>query len=281
MKTRNRSIKSCGNAAKKSMSALRLRRSPAFWAKHPEPRHDLVRSMPETLPLGQRFETVADAERYREKNLGALIKIGGFQDVVDLIDACTPVAPCRQILCPVCARSYRRWLAGELLRITAGLRATVLTILLCEVPSEELRDVDADSLHERLRKRLLRAGVDAAVGGTEVKFDARRDVWIVHVHLLALEANEESIRTLRRTARKDGIKRAIMAQPLRDRIEQISYLQKFSTVHRPGATKRSVPLPSAQIGQLADWTRSRRFEEHLFLLGFRRRGGTIVREGET
>ena len=79
--------------------------------------------------------------------------------------------------------------------------------------------------------------------------------------------------------------RAVVCQSLRSRAAQITYLQKFQTCHRPGEAGfngrgRAYPMKPEQIAQLAEWTKSRRFEEFLFMLGFRRRGSRFETQPE-
>jgi hypothetical protein len=181
-------------------------------------------------------------------------------------------------LCPCCARRFRLWLGSELVHLTAhGPPAFVATILLQATQGSALSEIEPRILHERVRKRLKRAGIPAAIGGTEASYRAEEDRWIVHLHLLVFGTLETTAVRLRETFRDPDLDLAVVCQPLRSRAAQISYLQKFQTCHRPGEAGfsgrgRAYPMKPEQIAQLAEWTKSRRFEEFLFMLGFRRRG---------
>jgi hypothetical protein len=263
------------------MHKQRTRRVPPFWIEGPHRDHDLARLMPSTLRKGKRFETIPDVEGYRDKNIRALNRVGGFEDVVVSMMACSAGEPCAKILCSVCGRGYRRWLGGQALPIVKNTHAKVVTILLQEVAAQDLPYVDVDVLHECLRKRLKRAGITAAIGGTEQTYVAAREVWVVHVHLLVFGESDAARHRLGTMMRKDGIDRPIKWQPLKDPVEQTSYIQKFPTYHRPGkpgarGKGTAYPLAPVQIGQLASWTSQYQFHDFLFLLGFRRRGSTIV-----
>jgi hypothetical protein len=261
---------------------VKRRGRPPFWQQPPHPQYDVVR-LTRHASKG-RFETIRKVEEYYNINIKALRRDDGCQHIADRIESCSG-SPCESPLCPYCARKYRRWFTGQVLRIADGVPGTILTLLLEEVPASRLLKVEISRLHDRLRKRLTRAGIIAAIGGTEAKYEARRESWIVHVHLVAFGVDDAAIRRLKRMAQKDGLKRPVMAQPLRDRAQQISYLQKFSTYHRPGSPNRgkasSVPMHHLQIGQLARWTEVHKFKDFLFLLGFRRRGCLLVPEPAT
>jgi hypothetical protein len=257
------------------------RRQLPFWTERPHRDYDLVRLMPATLGKRKRFETIPDAEGYRDANIRALDRVGGFQDVVQSMKSCNAGKPCANILCSVCARGYRRWLGGQTLSIAKNTHVDVVTILMLEVAAQDLPGVVLDVLHERLRKRLKRTGITAAIGGTEQNYDAARDVWIVHFHLLVFGTSDDAYRRLAEIARKDGFDRPIKRQPLKDPARQLSYIQKFQTYHRPGkpgmrGKGRAYRLAPIQIGQLASWTSQFQFNDFLFLLGFRRLGSRIV-----
>jgi hypothetical protein len=197
---------------------------------------------------------------------------------------CTDEDPCAQILCPFCAHRYRLWLAPEMLRLAASRApAFVATILLTAVEGDDLRRVDVRLLHDRARKRLIRSGVQAAIGGTEASYDASDGRWTVHLHLLIFGKIDDLKPRIARAFKKDGLKRAALCEQLEDHVSQITYLQKFATYHRPGAPGfsgrgRAYPLKPRQIVELALWTEGRRFEDFLFALGLRRRGPRFVGE---
>ena len=204
--------------------------------------------------------------------------------LVRAISGCDDCEPCGEILCPSCARQYRLWLVPELLHFfPVGRPAFVATILLVVVPGPSLHKIDLKTIHDRVRKRLLRAGFTAAIGGTEADFKVHEDRWVVHVHLLIVGDIDEAKPRLKKAFPDIGLGRPVFCRRLENPVAQISYLQKFHTFHRPGSPGfsgrgRAYPLKPQQVVQLAKWTERRRFEDFLFLLGLRRRGSRFVAE---
>jgi hypothetical protein len=67
---------------------------------------------------------------------------------------------------------------------------------------------------------------------------------------------------------------------VKDPVEQLSYLLKFTTYHRPyeqHGTKKSkaVPLNPPEHFELVRWMAQYTFTDHLFLFNARRRGVSI------
>jgi hypothetical protein len=222
------------------------------------------------------IESKTKALEYRDSNLRAL---RGRDDLLgESISRCSAADPCAEVLCPPCARRYRLWLTTKLLGLAAKPPpAFIATILLEAVEGPELSKIEPGALHERARKQLTRAGIRAAIGGTEASYEAEENRWIIHLHLLVFESLEHGRAQLREAFFDSNLDRTVVCQPLQDLVAQISYLQKFQTYHRPGRRGsknrgRAYPMKPEQIGQLAQWTRRFRFEDFLFVLGFRRRG---------
>lgn len=264
-----------------SNTSSRKRRVPPFWVRRG--------SAPPAVraAVSAHIESQRDALRWRDLNVRSLCSSMLFAALATAISDCTFEKPCRQVLCPICARRYRLWQTSETLAvISSDVPAFVATILLKAISGHELAPVSLDTLHNRLRKKLLRCGCRAAIGGTEFAYQAGDDRWIAHVHLLVLGDIDMVRPKLKEAFRNSGIERAVKCTTLRDRVEQISYLQKFATYHRPGSTRsagkaRAYPLKAAQIAQLGLMTEDKRFEDFLFLLSFRRRGAKIVAEPRT
>jgi hypothetical protein len=222
------------------------------------------------------IESRTKAFEYQESNLRAL---RGRDDLlVESISQCTVAVPCAEVLCPRCARRYRLWLTSNLLGLAAQYPdAFIATILLEAVTGPGLSNIKLSTLHERVRKRLIRAGIGAAIGGTEASYEAKENRWIIHLHLLVFSSLEHGRAQLGHAFRDAVLDRPVVCQPLRNPVAQISYLQKFPTYHRPGQPGsnnrgRAYPMKPEQIAQLARWTRRLWFEDFLFVLGLRRRG---------
>ena len=260
---------------------MRDRSLPPFWQTY-GPDGDCRRSSVEAF-----VETVEDANRYRKKNLLALRKCEGAEDLVDDISRCSPARRCRRILCPLCARLYRIWFAQQTLRWfrrskQGPLSSLTLVVRLKQASNRDLPKISIARVHGRLRKRMRRAGIFRVIGGTEASYNELDGMWTVHVHLLLFGADPIAIADFASKCAKDGISRAVSKpQEVNDPIKQITYLQKFSTFYRAGAFDsrgkgRAYPMRPAQIAALASWTDSYEFEDFLFLAGFRRYADRIV-----
>jgi hypothetical protein len=139
-----------------------------------------------------------------------------------------------------------------------------------------LADADVRGTRDLLRKRLDRAGFKGAIvlGGIEVAWQAKWQRWLLHVHVLAVGVDASAWEQLEAALKDSGTDDPVKAVALRDPDEQLSYLVKFVTYHRPGRLR--VPLPEDRLVELAAWWSRHRFEDYLFAYGARRRGGRIV-----
>lgn len=265
-----------------SINAPRLMDSERpYWLTTIQARFDVARLRPPALPSGQRFETPDDVIRLSERYENVL---SGTSRAV-LQDCRQGYYTCGRPACPLCARGYRRWFIGETLRLLSSKdlgRGRILTLYLDTVLVGQLDSVHLGRLHARLRKRLFRCGFGGAVviGGTEIGYRATENVWLVHVHALAIDAHEDAIEALK-AMDTDDHDRAIEVQLLRDPLKQLSYLQKFGTYHRPiprsGARNTpAFPIPNAALRELLSWWSGTTFDEFRFLLGLRRRGSRLV-----
>ena len=261
---------------------MRDRSLPPFWQTYAQ-NSDRLPSLVEAF-----VETVEDANWYRKKNLLALRKCQGAEDLVDDISRCSDARPCKQILCPICARLYRIWFAANALRWFSRaekrcLSTKILVVRLRQASDQDLPPISIARLHGQLRKRLRRAGISRVIGGTEASYNELDGMWTLHSHLLLFDADPIAIAAFASKCAKDGINRAVSKpQEVNDPIEQITYLQKFSTFYRPGAFDsrgkgRAISMQPAQIAALASWTDPYEFEDFLFLAGFRRYADRIVR----
>jgi len=256
-----------------------------FWAARLiMPCFDITVLRPPTLPKGRRFETEKDVDAASRRLIDRLAraldpKLG---EIAASLTDCRPArARCGAPLCPRCARIYRIWLTGQLLTAVAHPRFTrhrILTLYLGTFPSGSLDQANLARARDQLRKRLTRCGFAGAVaiGGLEVSFRSDTDDWRLHAHLLVLNARPRAIRRLKFQLGASNCR----VQRLRDPPRQISYLQKFSTGHRPRTQtgqrrSRMYPLPIAQLRELALWMDQYGFTDFLFVYGARRRGSTI------
>jgi len=250
------------------------RSRPPFWQFYAH--DDELRS-----PVEESIETVEDAERYREKNLTTLRKCEGEEALVHDIEQCTEARPCRRVLCPLCARRYRIWFAEKTLRWLHRSKhhrrpAKTLVVRLEQASNRDLPMVSIGRLQDQLRKRLLRAGISRVIGGTEVSYNAKDNKWTAHFHLLIFGASDAALKNFARKCKTDAIPRAVdEPKELKHPVQQITYLQKFSTYYRVGGFDdrgkgRAIPMKRDQMAALAKWTGTHPFEHFLILVGFRR-----------
>src|SRR4051812_23386539 len=97
----------------------KLRRKPPYWRRSiPAAPFDIVKLRPHTLPRGERFETHGDCrdESLRSEALLAAQRRGGPCGVY-LQECRDGDYHCEKTYCPGCARIFRRYLTGELLRL--------------------------------------------------------------------------------------------------------------------------------------------------------------------
>jgi hypothetical protein len=232
------------------------------------------------------IETIGDAEFYRDKNLKTLDRCDGLVGLADDIRNCSDDEPCERILCPFCARFYRKWFAAEALHwhtlsVKKGLSADLLVVRLLQVTDEELPGVSISRLNNLLRKRLVRAGIRRVIGGTEASFDPKTEWWTLHFHLLVLDASKKELSDFKASCAKDKILRFYSRADVEDPVEQLTYIQKYLTAYRAGKPDfrgkgKLFPLKRPQLEPLGLLTDAANFEDFLFLVGFRRYANRIV-----
>jgi hypothetical protein len=259
-----------------------------YWERVRIPaRFDLVELLPAGLPKSFRFETKADVIERSLATEKRLRKAGlSLRDMAEsLADCRSGYYSCRQPICPICALAFRRWLAANGMALARKISNPVTLTLFCDaVPEGRLHDADTAKIHDRVRQRFRRAGLGdiVAVGGTEVAYRADQKDWLVHLHLLVGDVEKSALERLRAAWAKSEIRAPLRISPLVDPPQQIGYLLKFSTFHRPGMQSsprraRAYPLPQPRFEELARWFDNYEFGDFIFLLGARRRGGRILR----
>jgi hypothetical protein len=256
-----------------------------FWRRRKPPaKYDIALLRPATLPPGERFETVKDARRESERS-GTLLRSSphGSNALAETLRECQDGHyQCDQPFCPICARHFRRWLVGQLLKIAQGsVPVHIYTVLLREADSNNIRDLDPEPYRHMLRKRLQRAGLDVPViGGFEVVYKAEAKVWVLHINLVIIGGGKEAHKVFRKSFEASDMDRPIVSVRLSDPAEQLSYVLKFTTYHRPyerqGAAKSPAkPLNGRQHAALVKWMSQLEFKDFLLLINARRSGHVI------
>jgi hypothetical protein len=262
-------------------------RAPALWQDVPIPKsRDICLLRPPSLPPGERFEILTDAARIDDANIARLLNFR--PDLAAEIERCDEEGECASLpLSARAARRYRRYFTAELLRIAEEREGPhqIPTIYLRAFAASELEAADLKLEHGVLRKTLQRSGFEGSIliGGTEIAWLARHNLWILHCHLLAIGVLQADWVRLREALPDANPAAALKVQALEDFAEQLSYCQKFNSSHKPGkrgpnGRARAYPLPTERLIEWAEWMAKRRFEDFAFLFGARRRGGRIVVE---
>jgi hypothetical protein len=263
------------------------RRKAPFWRRTtPKQQDDIAFLRPESQPRGRRFETAADAREESERSEQLLRSFSrGNKDVADFLAECRAGDyECTKPFCPICNRVFRRWFIGELLRITKGHdQVHVYTVLLKEAPKDKIDSLDPAAFRPLLRKRLLRCdlGKVPVIGGFEIVYKAAKRVWVLHANLMMIGGDKNARKKFRQTFEDDDLERPVVRAALKDRPEQLSYMLKFSTYHRPheqhGPTKsQAKPLNPKEHATLLKWMSQFEFADFLLLLNARRQGGSKI-----
>jgi hypothetical protein len=231
------------------------------------------------------LETLAEARARNLQRVDALTERS--PEIAAALEACDDNTPCGLVVCAVDARHFRLPLIRGLLKIAKSRpgQHEIATIFLETFPAGKLAEADVKRAHDRFRRRLERNDFAGSklIGGTEVNWDAATRSWVLHVHLLAIGVPPSAWVRLRRALRDTGTSFPVKVQRLRNPGRQISYLTKFHTYFRPnsrsgGVRSRAVPLPPDRLAELAEWWSAYTFDDFIFLVGAKRRGGRIVIE---
>jgi len=103
---------------------------------------------------------------------------------------------------------------------------------------------------------------------------------VLHINLVMFGGGETTIAKFEEGFRDNGLYRPVERVTVEDPAEQLSYVLKFTTYHRPhqqhGSKKaKAVPLNPAEHFELVRWMAQQEFTDHLFLFNARRRGVSI------
>jgi hypothetical protein len=271
----------------KSTAMEQERKKPPFWRRNtPKPEYDISVLRPANMPTGQRFETLADARKESERSEKLLLSFSGGNKVIgEYLQECRDgYYECNKPFCPICARQFRRWFVGELLRVTEGRNDVhIYTILLKEAATDKINELDPTSFRASLRKRLQRSGLAKipVIGGFEIVYKAAKRVWVLHANLVVIGGNKSAHKKFKEMFHADEIDRALVRAALKDRAEQLSYVLKFTTYHRPyeqqGPTRPPAkPLNTREHAALLKWMSQFEFADFMLLINARRQGGKKI-----
>jgi hypothetical protein len=263
------------------------RKKPLFWRRNkPNPKYDIAVLRPANTPRGQRFETLADAREESERSEKLLRSYStGSKVIAEYLQECRAGDyECNKTFCPICGRVFRRWFIGELLRLADGAKNVhTYTLLLKEAPKDKIDTLDFTPFRHVLRKRLQRAGLGKVpvIGGFEIVYKAARRVWVLHVNLVMFGGDKSARKKFKEMFQTDEIDRPLLRTALKDQAEQLSYVLKFTTYHRPqeqqGPTRSPAkPLNAREHAALLKWMWQFGFEDFLLLINARRQGGNKI-----
>lgn len=256
-----------------------------FWQRRkPSKRFDIAMLRPARLKRGQRFETFEDVLSESNRSQQALESAGHRLAAEHLDDCQSGAYTCEKSFCPTCARNFRRWFIGQLLKHQrAANQAVVVTLLLDAAKRGRLAALHLKNYRSLLRKRLgLSFGRNVVVLGCfEVVYKASRKQWILHVNLLVIDADEAGLKKFRSLYRDSPLHKPFEQADVVDPPKQLSYIPKFSTYHRPGIQsgtrrRKAKPLNPREHGELVNWMDRYRFEDFMFLRGCRRHKDEIT-----
>jgi hypothetical protein len=263
------------------------RRKPPFWCRSKRNiKYDIAQLRPANMPRGQRFETLADARRESERSEKLLRSYyPGSKLIAEYLQECRAGHyECNKPFCPICARQFRRWFIEELLRATESQKDVhVYTLLLKEAPKDKIDTLDPAPFRHALRKRLQRSGLDAVpvIGGFEIVYKAVQQVWILHANLVMIGGDKKARKKFKKTFQGDDFDRPLLRTALKDRAEQLSYVLKFTTYHRPHeqqgpARGPAKPLNPREHAALLKLMSRFEFQDFLLLINARRQGGSKI-----
>ena len=157
------------------------------------------------------------------------------------------------------------------------------TVLLKEAAKDKIDELDPAPFRASLRKRLQRAGLGniPVIGGFEIVYRARRQIWVLHANLVMIGGKQTARAKFEEAFQADGFERAHVKAVLKDRAKQLSYVLKFTTYHRPqeqqGPTRSPAkPLNPREHMALVKWMSQFEFQDFLLLINARRQGGTKI-----
>lgn len=261
---------------------------PPFWRRgDPRRQHDIALLRPADKPKGQRFETSADARAESERSERLLRSFAdGNKELAEFLQECRAGDyECDRPFCPICARLFRRWFIGELLRIAKEKDPVqIYTVLLKEKKRDQLNDLCPAVFRHLIRKRLKRAGLGKTpvIGGFEIVYKAERKIWVFHANLVIFGGKNAARKKFKHGFKRNSdINRPIIKEKLKDPFEQLSYILKFTTYHRPHkqtGPKRTdaKPLNPVDHAALVRWMAQFEFRDFLFLMNTRREGTKIM-----
>jgi hypothetical protein len=153
----------------------------------------------------------------------------------------------------------------------------VMTLLLAR--SGNIQELDSVSYRRVIRRRLSQAGLHdvPVIGGFEMVYRSQDKSWVLHINLLFLGGTTSALSKFEDLFATNEFVRPTQTVLLKDPPEQLSYLLKFTSYHRPFRqtnAKRSPakPLNAREHVALVNWMSKFEFTDMMFLQRIRRHG---------
>jgi len=275
--------------------------NPFKFADKIDPNHDAKRHL-------DGFESEGISRRLNCKGataIEAIIEQG--HAAARMLRACADegACPCLLLVCLFCMRTYRRWFTDQAIRLAREFQArfehrgTVVTIIPAglKVSAGHLHEISVPALRLKIWKWIesLELGLPV-IAGIDVSFNFVKDSdepghWQVHFAFVVpghgndkeahdrLEERIETIVPLEPTASTP-----LMIVPLRNKMRQLSYLQKSQFYYRIrqrksgrwNTVKHPPALAGAHLAEAILWQQGLPLTGRLVLHGLERRGGRIV-----
>jgi hypothetical protein len=123
-------------------------------------------------------------------------------------------------------------------------------------------------------------GTVPVIGGIEIVYKAARQVWVLHTNLVMIGGDNSRRAKFKEMFQTDEIDRPLLRTALKDQAEQLSYVLKFTTYHRPqqqgSARAPAKPLNPRDHAALLKWMSQFEFQDFLLLINARRQGGNKI-----
>jgi hypothetical protein len=177
----------------------------------------------------------------------------------------------------------RAYISALVYRRIVTRHVHIYTVLLKEAAKDKIDELDAAPFRASLRKRLQRSGLAKipVIGGFEIVYKAAKRVWVLHANLVVIGGKETARAKFEQAFQADGFERAHVKAALKDRPEQLSYVLKFTTYHRPQEQQGSARAPAKPLNPrdhaaLLKWMSQFEFKDFMLLINARRQGGNKI-----
>jgi hypothetical protein len=210
------------------------------------------------IRLMKRFETMEYSKNESSIRADVLLRSKCDEDkgLGYQLLSCKKGMRCLSPACSRCCRQFRRWWFAEVIHLYRTIpKGRVATIIYYSSfkTSEQLETFNPVTPHSRLYQQLRRAGFKfPVIGSLELDYHQELKLWNLHYHLLIFDGPEEG-KKLRKVLNgpanklpeeyrdrvlKKKVFRPLKIDPIKDPVEQLSYLFKGQSKHIRGSGKR-------------------------------------------